>query len=30
LRADALGQQTIEMARHCAKGADLKPKLREL
>jgi integrase len=26
--ADALGQQTIEMARHYAKGADLKPKMR--
>lgn len=26
--ADALGQRTIEMARHYAKGADLKPKMR--
>ena len=26
--ADALGQKTIEMARHYAKGADLKPKMR--
>jgi integrase len=26
--ADALGQETIEMARHYAKGADLKPKMR--
>lgn len=26
--ADALGQATIEMARHYAKGADLKPKMR--
>jgi integrase len=25
--ADALGQKTIEMARHYAKGADLKPKM---
>jgi len=25
--ADALGQRTIEMARHYAKGADLKPKM---
>lgn len=28
--ADALGQKTIEMARHYAKGADLKPKMRGL
>ena len=26
--ADALGQKTIEMARHYAKGADLAPKMR--
>jgi integrase len=26
--ADALGQKTIEMARHYAKGADLVPKMR--
>src|SRR5204863_7909156 len=26
--ADALGQKTIEMARHYAKGADLEPKMR--
>jgi integrase len=26
--ADALGQRTIEMARHYAQGADLKPKMR--
>ena len=26
--ADALGQRTTEMARHYAKGADLKPKMR--
>jgi hypothetical protein len=26
--ADVLGQETIEMARHYAKGADLKPKMR--
>jgi integrase len=26
--ADALGQKTTEMARHYAKGADLKPKMR--
>jgi integrase len=26
--ADALGQQTIEMARHYAKGADLRGKMR--
>jgi integrase len=26
--ADALGQETIEMARHYAKGADLRPKMR--
>jgi integrase len=26
--ADALGQKTIEMARHYAKGADLQPKMR--
>jgi hypothetical protein len=26
--ADALAQETIEMARHYAKGADLKPKMR--
>ena len=26
--ADALGQKTIEMARHYAKGADLKRKMR--
>jgi hypothetical protein len=26
--ADALGQKTIEMARHYAKGADLKPRMR--
>ncbi len=28
--ADALGQKTIEMARHYAKGADLKPKMRNV
>ncbi|SFU37968.1 MULTISPECIES: integrase [unclassified Methylobacterium] len=28
--ADALGQRTIEMARHYAKGADLAPKMRAL
>jgi hypothetical protein len=28
--ADALGQKTIEMARHYAKGADLKPKMRSV
>jgi site-specific recombinase XerD len=28
--ADALGQKTIEMARHYAKGADLKPKMRKV
>lgn len=28
--ADALGQKTIEMARHYARGADLKPKMREV
>lgn len=28
--ADALGQRTIEMARHYAKGADLAPKMRSL
>ncbi|MGZ5874033.1 MAG: tyrosine-type recombinase/integrase [Bradyrhizobium sp.] len=28
--ADALGQETIEMARHYAKGADLKPKMRSV
>ncbi len=28
--ADALGQKTIEMARHYAKGADLKPKMRRV
>jgi hypothetical protein len=26
--ADALGQKTIEMARHYARGADLAPKMR--
>jgi integrase len=26
--ADALGQKTVEMARHCAKGADLRGKMR--
>lgn len=26
--ADALGQKTLEMARHYARGADLKPKMR--
>src|SRR5262249_11884283 len=26
--ADALGQKTIEMARHYAEGADLRPKMR--
>jgi hypothetical protein len=26
--ADALGQKTVEMARHYAKGADLKRKMR--
>jgi hypothetical protein len=26
--ADALGQATIEMARHYAKGMDLRPKMR--
>ena len=26
--ADALGQKTIEMARHYAKGADLRQKMR--
>jgi integrase len=26
--ADALGQKTLEMARHYAKGADLRPKMR--
>jgi hypothetical protein len=26
--ADALGQSTIEMARHYAKAADLRPKMR--
>lgn len=26
--ADALGQKTIEMARHYSQGADLKPKMR--
>jgi integrase len=26
--ADALGQRTIEMARHYARGADLRPKMR--
>ncbi|WP_407530119.1 hypothetical protein [Methylobacterium oryzisoli] len=26
--ADALGQKTIEMAQHYAKGADLRPKMR--
>ena len=26
--ADALGQKTIEMARHYAKGADLRGKMR--
>lgn len=26
--ADALGQKTIEMARHYAQGADLRPKMR--
>ena len=26
--ADAFGQKTIEMARHYADGADLKPKMR--
>jgi integrase len=28
--ADALGQKTVEMARHYAKGADLKPKMRSV
>jgi integrase len=28
--ADALGQKTIEMARHYAKGADLRPKMRSV
>lgn len=28
--ADALGQKTIEMARHYTKGADLKPKMRSV
>lgn len=28
--ADALGQKTIEMARHYAKGADLAPKMRDV
>jgi integrase len=28
--ADALGQKTIEMARHYAKGADLKRKMRSV
>lgn len=28
--ADALGQKTIEMARHYAKGADLRPKMRRV
>jgi integrase len=28
--ADALGQKTIEMARHYAKGADLKPKMHKV
>jgi integrase len=28
--ADALGQKTIEMARHYARGADLKPKMRSV
>lgn len=28
--ADALGQRTIEMARHYAKGADLAPKMRKV
>ena len=28
--ADALGQKTIEMARHYSKGADLKPKMRKV
>jgi hypothetical protein len=28
--ADALGQKTLEMARHYAKGADLKPKMRDV
>lgn len=28
--ADALGQKTIERARHCAKGADLGPKMRSV
>jgi len=28
--ADALGQKTIEMARHYARGADLKPKMRRV
>lgn len=26
--ADALGQKTLEMVRHYAKGADLRPKMR--
>jgi integrase len=26
--ADALGQKTIEMARHYSRGADLRPKMR--
>ena len=28
--ADALGQRTIEMARHYAKGADLTEKMRDV
>jgi hypothetical protein len=28
--ADALGQKTIEMARHHATGADLRPKMRKV
>lgn len=28
--ADALGQKTIEMARHYARGADLRPKMRSV
>jgi hypothetical protein len=28
--ADALGQKTIEMARHYARGADLKRKMRSV
>jgi integrase len=28
--ADALGQKTVEMARHYAQGADLAPKMRSV